>query len=266
MRKFIALVALVLSMPGLAAGDDMTDQERNAKAILYVDSIRATVLQLNEANKMGLEVVTEIERFRDRIDNEWVALENAFVEHNKDGAEQNAFAREVTAEVDSYNRTCRVGISDKAYNWCQKHLVRFLEPSRGEAVTWAFQVDENRARLNKNRVMLELAGTSANSEYDELLRKSQEYFKTYNLLVGSVKEFSAGLNQLQIGYDACKKARGMMGKVHEICGSMFDGDIVHETETNYPVPDLVAFNRIVSAERCTPQKYFCYSHSHIKEQ
>lgn len=260
MKRLIALIALVLSMPVLAAGGDMTGQERDAKAGLYVGAIRGTVLQLKEANKVGSALDVEDTRHTAGTEltfNGWVTYENELAKHNEDGIKQNAFNIQVADQVNSHNGICGGTVSDQStYDWCVKNAAR-LESLRAQVADWASRVNKSKDRLDKNKEMLLQASTLSNVSGEEIYQKGLKYLEKYDMLVRRVKEFSARLNQLQIGYDVCKNAQGTMEKVHEMCGSMFDGNIVHETETNYPVPDI-AFKFDVIPRRCTPQKLFCY--------
>jgi hypothetical protein len=79
----------------------------------------------------------------------------------------------------------------------------------------------------------------------------------YDMLVQRVKDFEAQLAALQDKFDACKPTQGTTEKVHEVCGSMFDGNIVQATETNYPIPDPT-FKFYAGSVKCTPEKTFCY--------
>ncbi|MEQ1500559.1 MAG: hypothetical protein ABL917_04300, partial [Parcubacteria group bacterium] len=81
------------------------------------------------------------------------------------------------------------------------------------------------------------ASTQLKKSADALKPKVEAYFDKHIMLVQRAKDFLEKLKQLQTGYDACKNAQGSLEKVHEICGTMFDGNIVHETETNHPIPD-----------------------------
>lgn len=260
MKHFIALLVLSLVSVAYAADDSggMTGQERDAKASLYVGSIRSTIRDIKITNKQGAVLAGEQAHQLDTADlifNGWVTWEKERDAHEENGAKQNEFARTINAQVDSYSGTCHGTVEQNVYDWCVGEKSR-LTPLVQQVNEWKEQVDSNRERLNKNRDTLNASGEKLDRDGYEIHEKGLKYFKKYKALVARIKDFSDKLADLQVGYDACKNAQGSDEKVHEVCGTMFDGNIVQTTETNYPAPDPT-FKFYDGADRCTPGKTFC---------
>lgn len=260
MKKIIvALTILLFSVANNAVlGDEMAGQQRDAKASLYAGSIRGTIRDIIVANKEGAVIAGEQAHQLDTADlifNGWVTLEKERSTHEADATKQNEFARSVNSQADSYNGTCSGTVDQSTYDWCMTEKSR-LQPLVNQVNTWKDEVDANKARLEKNRDTLNASGDQLDKDGYAIHEKGVKYFEKYDMLVQQVKDFSDKLADLQVGYDACKNAQGSLEKVHDICGSMFDGNIVQETETNYPVPDPT-FKFYDGTTRCTPEKTFC---------
>jgi hypothetical protein len=82
-----------------------------------------------------------------------------------------------------------------------------------------------------------------NAESKAQLAQAIAYLQKYKAGLAHIKAFAEKLGQLQSNFNACKEALkthdGSMTleKLHDTCGSMFDGNIVQEAYTRYPVPD-----------------------------
>ncbi|MFA5997261.1 MAG: hypothetical protein WC791_02105 [Candidatus Paceibacterota bacterium] len=278
MKKLIVLVFLLLVSfinPVIAqtASDGISAQDRDAKASLYIGSIRRTVnIDIKETNKIGVGLAAEQEHqlaTAELIMAGFATWETERDKHqenvalqNEDAIKQRQFADEVNVQVDAYNASCHGTVVYPLLDWCLRERDR-LQPlidrviAWGEAVNaWSDEVNKNRERLLKNLDTLNAASDQLDKDGNDIHQRGLKYFGRYNRLVQQVKDFGVRLEGLQAGFDVCKNAQGTLEKVHEICGTMFDGNVVQETETNYPVPDPT-FKFYDGATRCTPQKTFC---------
>ncbi|MDO8604597.1 MAG: hypothetical protein Q7K40_04375 [bacterium] len=266
MKTYITLVLMMAltafaHAEGGASGvpaDENTGHARDAKASLYIGSIRSTVRDLKIANKEG--VVLEGKQAHqlataDLLFNAWATFEQENTKHEDNIISQNDFAKNVNGQADSYNGVCHGTVDQNRYNWCQIEKAR-LDPLVEKVNSWKGEIDTNRDRLIKNIDTLNQIGEKSDREANAIHQAGLKYFEKYNRLVARIKDFSDKLAALKVEYDACKDIQGSLEKAHEVCGRMFDGNIVHETETKYPVPD-VAFKFFDGPKRCTPQGTFC---------
>ena len=239
---------------------DNAGRARDAKASLYVGSIRSTIRDIKIANKEGATLAGKQAHQVDTaqlIFNGWATFEKDRRVHNDNAAKQNQFARDVNAQVDSYNGTCNGTVDQSTYDWCMGEKAR-LYPLTVQVNSWKGQVDASLANLNQNVDTLNQAGVQLDKDGNEIHQAALLYVAKYDALVQRIKDFSDKLNDLQTQFDACANAQGTDEKVHDVCGSMFDGNIVQTTETNYPVPN-VTFKFYNEPTRCTPEQTFCLS-------
>jgi|CXWL01.1.fsa_nt_gi hypothetical protein len=250
MGKYVVPTALFLSLvlvsivyagdTSLGGGFDLTGQQRDAKASLYQGSFRSTVRDINEANKVGFilsEETAKLMSTAELISKGRATQEIAVAKHKESTRKQNAFADEVEAQIVSYRAIC-IGppVPQSTYDWCMREKVR-VNSLVSQVNRSSNESRENKDRLIKNEGLLDEASAQLKKSADALKPKVEAYFDKHIMLVQRAKDFLEKLKQLQTGYDACKNAQGSLEKVHEICGTMFDGNIVHETETNHPIPD-----------------------------
>ncbi len=249
MVKYVASTALFLSLvlvslvyagdTSLGGGFDLTGQQRDAKASLYQGSFRSTVRDIKETNKEGTLLAGEMAHLMstaDLISRGRATHEIAVAKHQENAKRQNANTKEVDVQVASFNATCNGTVDDSTYNWCMREKAR-IQPLINQNNAWGKEITEKRAGLIKNLGLLDTADAELKKSAAALEQKVSAYFEKYTMLVQRAKDFLEKLDQLKTGHDACKNAQGSLEKVHEICGTMFDGNIVHETETNHPIPD-----------------------------
>lgn len=263
MKSFVVII--ILAFTSVAYADDssggMTGQQRDAKASLYVGSIRSTVQEIKELNKEGATVArkqSEQINTMDLLLKDGTAFEKESDAHNENADKYSSFAENLNPQIDSVNDRCSGTISDRAiWDQCTKDRAR-IKSLIQKGKNWADEVNTNKVRLDKKEEDLNQAKVKLKENDDYSIRlEGDDYLEKYNTQVKQLKEFSSKLAKLQIGFNACKKAQGTLKKVHEVCGTMFDGNIVQSTEMNYPVPDKV-FELYYVPTSCTPRETFCF--------
>jgi len=262
MKYIIAAVVLLLG--------SITCAIAAPNASLYVASIHDAIRDINILNKEGTKLQSEQAHQLDTAD----LLMRAVTTHEKDLAthnawtdqvaaeikQQRAYAKDVNQQADSYNGTCSGTVDQNTYNWCSSERSR-IQPMIDKVNEWKVKVDDEASKVNAERDTINQDAATLNQAVKEFDVKGyaenargKEYFKKYYALVQRIKDFEAKIKALN---DQCSGAVGSAEKVSETCGQMFDGNAVHQTETNYPIPDPT-FKPYDAPEKCSPQHSFCY--------
>ncbi len=271
MKNFTKLVALaitlLLAVSVTGAADTQSDNgnmdnagaDRDAKASLYLGSIRSAVRDIRIANKEG--IILEGKKAHqvsssDFILRGWATLEGEITMHEENTIKQHAFAKTVNDQIDSNKSTCSGTVDQGTYDWCLGERARLIS-LHDQVNSWNKEVNTNKARLEKNIGMLKQVTEQFNRDGNEINRRGEAYLEKYNMLVQRVNDFKVRLAVLQDKFDECKSALedGTVrnDKMHEICGRMFDGNIIQTAET--PDPPTFMFPNVT--KRCTPLKTFC---------
>lgn len=267
MKKYLVLLPLLTvcslayaAQPAGGAATDMTGQERDAQASLYVGSIRSTVRDMTVTNKVGTAlsgVQAQQLGTATLIFNGRVTLESTLESHNANAKNQHAYAAQINPQIETYNATCSgKQVDQNTFNWCQGEIAR-LTPLDAKVTTWAAEVEASKVAVDLQAKTLDQLDEQNTKDGQALYEKGLKYIEKANMLTQRIEDFMVRLTALQAGFETCKSAIGQvtLEEMHEICGSMFDGNIVHETETNYPVPDLTF--KFLDVNRCTPHKTYC---------
>jgi hypothetical protein len=186
-----------------------------------------------------------------------VTLESTLESHNANAKNQHAYAAQINPQIETYNATCSgKQVDQNTFNWCQGEIAR-LTPLDAKVTTWAAEVEASKVAVDLQAKTLDQLDEQNTKDGQALYEKGLKYIEKANMLTQRIEDFMVRLTALQAGFETCKSAIGQvtLEEMHEICGSMFDGNIVHETETNYPVPDLTF--KFLDVNRCTPHKTYC---------
>lgn len=255
--KYLATICLLtFTSIGFAQSPDIA-QQRDASASLYERSITHEVSVINGLNQTATGLNAQNVGLLDNghaMVRAYNIVATEAANQKADGDKQNAeaakqieYAAGVTQLVNTHNAACHGEVTQDVYNWCINVDAPRIAPSIATANEWG-------ARVNvwKDAVNVAAAKVHADSEAvvaaEIALQKRNEAFlaevvnniTSYNASVQRIQVWSEKLKALKGEFDTCKSSldsHETFEKIHEVCGSMFDGNQVQGLETNRRIPD-----------------------------
>jgi len=232
-------------------------QQRDAQADLYERSIAHEVNVLNTLTQSGTGLTATqvglLDNGRAMVRAYDIANAQA-TDQRADAAKQNAeaahqieYAKGVTDMVTVHNQACHGEVAQNVYDWCLNVDAPKIAPMIAKANewgasvnTWKVTVDAAAAKVDANNKLVLDAEVALKARMDANLAQDVAYVDSYNGSIQRIQAFSDKLRALQAEFDTCKSSldsHETLEKIHEVCGSMFDGNVVQRVYTDHRIPD-----------------------------
>lgn len=251
-------------------------QQRDAQANLYERSIAHEVGVLNTLTQTGTGLAAAqvglldhghaMVRAYNIADDQAKDQRAGAAVQNADAAKQIEYAAGVTGLVNVHNQACHGEVTQDVYNWCINVDAPHIAPSIATANEWGVRVnaakevvDAAAAKVTANNKLVLDAEIALKARMDANYAADLAYVNSYNASVQRIQGWSDKLYGLKSEFDSCKQmldSHETLEKIHEVCGSMFDGNKIHEFETNYRIPDST-FHAWKGPSFCSNDGKFC---------
>jgi hypothetical protein len=280
---FAALGSLMAASLSMSQTPDQA-QQRDAQADLYERSIAHEVNVLNTLTQAGAGLTAtqvglldnghamvrayDIANAQAKDQRAEAAVQNA------DAAKQIEYAAGVTSMINVHNQACHGTVTQDVYNWCLNVDAPKIAPMIQSANEWGARVnaakavtDAAAAKVDANNKLVYEAELNLKARMDANLAQDIAYVNAYNASIQRIKDFSDKLQALKSEFDTCQQsldAHETLEKIHEVCGSKFDGNVVQQVYTDHPVPSST-FTAWKGPAFCSGDGKFCVSPGAIPE-
>jgi hypothetical protein len=254
--KHLATLLLLITSAAVAQTPEQA-QQRDAQKDLYQRSTVHEASVLNTLNEAGTSLAAQnvglldnghamvrafdIANAQAQEQRDIAALQNA------DAAKQIEYASGVTQLITVHNAACHGEVAQNVYDWCTNVDSPRIQPSIKSANEWGarvnawkVKVDEAAAKATANNKVVFDAEGDLQKRSDAFVAEVKRYINSYNGSIQRIQDWSDRLNTLKDEFDSCKRSldsHETLEKIHEVCGSKFDGNENQKSETNYRVPN-----------------------------
>jgi hypothetical protein len=259
-------------------------QQRDAQASLYERSIAHEVNVLNTLTQSGtgltatqvglLENGHAMVRAYEIADAQAKDQRAEAAVQNADAAKQHDYANSVTEMVNVHNRACSGTVPQNVYDWCLKVDAPRIAPMITSANEWGDRVnaakvvtDNAASKVDANNKLVYDAELALKARMQANLVQDIAYVNSYNASIQRIQDWSDKLYGLKDEFDSCRHSldsHETFERIHEVCGSMFDGNTIHQFETDHRIPDST-FMAWKGPAFCSSDNKFCVSPGVIPE-